>query len=812
MGFFLVALAVVALGVVLAWYAGERVRDAQQRQSRLERAEAVARLVASGLGSGLDQVRRTLLASAGDAEAQRLLQGYSAERARAWGRTVGRRLPGALAVNLLPSGWDDVAGLDSPYLGFAALDLVRQAEREGKPSAFEVHQAGGQGQYVSVAVPVRIDGDEKVLGTVHAALSVEWLAQAMDAVPGSLGTRLALRQRLPNGGSRILSGPDAASDGAVAVAGSIWEVAYRVDDEGSISMGSVGSWSAPMVTLAFAVLGLVWQGRRLARALRQDQASLAAFVDALAHGRPPSRPTLRLAESETLLSQLEGRGAMLASKAAATPAGTQEVSETQTQVVSYGEAAPRHTEAAGKTASAAAVSPIPPGLFTGYDIRGVAGETLTVAVVELLGKAIGSEAYERGQQAVVIGRDARTSSVELAEALARGLRQSGRDVIDLGLVPTPMVYFATSFLGTDSGVMVTGSHNPAEYNGLKVVVGGEVLAGESLRSLAKRVEQGELLEGSGSYREQPLLPDYVGRVTSDVRIARPMKVVVDCGNGAAGEGIQTLLRTLGCDVVPLYCEPDGSFPNHHPDPSRPENLEDLVAAVQSEAADLGLAYDGDGDRLGVVDNAGKIIWPDRLLMLFAQDVLSRQPGADILYDVKSTRDLASHILLHGGRPLMWKSGHSLMRAKLKEAGALLGGELSGHFFFEERWYGFDDALYASARLLEILAEDSRSSAEVFAELPESLATPEIQVPIDDGAQHKLVAKIINQAELSGATLVTIDGLRAEFADGWGLVRASNTMPCLVFRFEANDPESLAVVQSRFRELVHAVDPDLSLPF
>jgi phosphomannomutase/phosphoglucomutase len=304
----------------------------------------------------------------------------------------------------------------------------------------------------------------------------------------------------------------------------------------------------------------------------------------------------------------------------------------------------------------------------------------------------------------------------------------------------------------------------------------------------------------------------VDRVVSDVRIARPLKVAIDCGNGAAAIAAPTLLQTLGCEVVKLYCEPDGSFPNHHPDPGRPENLEALRQTVQREGADLGIAYDGDGDRLGVVDNQGKIIWPDRLLMLFAQDVLSRQPGADIIYDVKSSRHLASHILLHGGRPLMWKSGHSLMRAKLRETGALLAGELSGHMFFDERWYGFDDGLYASARLLEILAEDSRAPSDVFAELPESLCTPELQVPIEDGTGADLVKRMIEQADFEGATLTTIDGLRAEFGNGWGLARASNTTPSLVFRFEADDERSLAEIQERFRTLVRGLAPHLELPF
>jgi phosphomannomutase/phosphoglucomutase len=560
---------------------------------------------------------------------------------------------------------------------------------------------------------------------------------------------------------------------------------------------------------------LVWRLRMVQGALREDQGGVVDMVEAAVSGRPPVRPRLRLAESEALLARLDS---LLRARTARPVVPVPPPASPEEPPVST-RAAPDKTaidRAFGRVRPAAAAragaSALPADIFMAYDIRGVAGKTLTPEVMTLLGRAIGSEAYEHGQQTVILGRDCRESGAALAEALAQGLRASGRDVVDLGMVPTPLLYFATRFLGSDCGVMVTGSHNPPEYNGLKLELGGEAVNGERLQALARRVERGDLLQGDGAYRTQNLLADYVDRVASDVRLARPMKLVVDCGNGSAGGLVPALLRTLGCEVVELYCEPDGRFPNHQPDPSRPENLADLSSAVRRQAADLGLAFDGDGDRLGVVDTQGKIIWPDRLLMLLAQDVLSRQPGADIIYDVKSTRDLASYILLHGGCPLMWKSGHSLMRAKLKETGALLAGELSGHIFFEERWYGFDDGPYAAARLLEILSEDPRSPAEVFAELPESLSTPELLVATPKGNQHELARRMAEKADLKGATLTTIDGLRAELAKGWGLVRASNTTPHLMFRFEADDAAGLAEIETLFRTLALSVDPDLELPF
>ncbi|MDE2089730.1 MAG: phosphomannomutase/phosphoglucomutase [Gammaproteobacteria bacterium] len=451
-------------------------------------------------------------------------------------------------------------------------------------------------------------------------------------------------------------------------------------------------------------------------------------------------------------------------------------------------------------------------IFRTYDIRGVVGTTLTPAVVHEIGRAIGSEAYERGQQRVIVGRDGRLSGAELVEALTRGLCASGRDVTQIGMVPTPVLYFATHYLGTGSGVMLTGSHNPPEYNGLKIMLRGETLSGDAIQTLRRRIETGNLLDGSGGRDSVDVVPDYLDRIASDVRLGRPLKVVADCGNGVAGAVAPRLLRALGCQVIELYCEVDGNFPNHHPDPSRPENLVDLVLRVREENADLGLAFDGDGDRLVAVGSQGEIIWPDRLLMLFAMDVLSRNPGAEIIYDVKSSRNLARVVSETGGRPLMWKTGHSLIKAKMKETGALLAGEMSGHVFFKERWYGFDDGLYAAARLLEILSSDPRTSSQVFASLPDSVNTPELTVAMAEGEQYRFMQRLLSSARFEGAKLSTIDGLRADFEHGWGLVRASNTTPSLVLRFEADDPESLRRIQDEFRRQMQAVDAKLQLPF
>jgi phosphomannomutase/phosphoglucomutase len=454
----------------------------------------------------------------------------------------------------------------------------------------------------------------------------------------------------------------------------------------------------------------------------------------------------------------------------------------------------------------------PAEIFKAYDIRGIVGKTLTAAVVERIGRAIGSEARERGRSAVVIGRDGRHSGPELSVAVAAGLRASGVDVTDIGQVATPLLYFATHHLGTQSGVMVTGSHNPPEYNGLKVVVDGETLAGAAIQELRNRIEQGKLARGAGTMRTQDVREDYLRRITSDIKLARPMRLVVDCGNGVAGATAPELYRRLGCEVAELYCEVDGSFPNHHPDPSRPENLADVQRALAQGRGELGFAFDGDGDRLGVVTRSGRIIYPDRQLMLFAADVLKRHPGAEVIFDVKSTRHLFQWIRNHGGRPVLWKTGHSFIKQKLKETGAPLAGEMSGHIFFKDRWYGFDDALYAGARLLEILSRE-RDPGAVLEGLPDAVSTPELHLKLAEGENYALMEKLKASARFDGAReVVTIDGLRVEYADGFGLARPSNTTPVIVLRFEADDEPALRRIQEDFRRAIVAVKPGARLPF
>jgi phosphomannomutase/phosphoglucomutase len=458
------------------------------------------------------------------------------------------------------------------------------------------------------------------------------------------------------------------------------------------------------------------------------------------------------------------------------------------------------------------MSAVPAEIFKAYDIRGIVGKSLTNYIITLIGLAIGTEAKARQQHTIAIGFDGRLSGPAFSQALACGIQQSGIDVIDLGRITTPMSYFAAFQLNTGCAVMITGSHNPPEYNGLKIVLAGETLSGEAIQDLRARIESGDLMTGNGSYVRYDIVPEYMARIIGDIHLARPMKLSVDCGNGVAGDFAAKVYRGLGCEVSELFCEVDGNFPNHHPDPSDPLNLADLIASLRESNSELGLAFDGDADRLGVVTKDGRIIFPDRQLMLFAADLLSRQPGAEVIFDVKCSGKLFSWIREHGGKPSMWKTGHSLIKARMKDTGAMLAGEMTGHVFIKERWYGFDDGLYAGARLLEILSKFADPSAVLNA-LPDSVNTPELHIRTAEGENHALISRLQDKASFSNALeIITIDGLRVEYTDGFGLMRPSNTTPAIVLRFEADDEDALKRIQDDFRKVLLDAAPELTLPF
>jgi phosphomannomutase/phosphoglucomutase len=451
-------------------------------------------------------------------------------------------------------------------------------------------------------------------------------------------------------------------------------------------------------------------------------------------------------------------------------------------------------------------------IFRAYDIRGIVETALTPDAVTQIGQAFATEARAQGQNSVVIARDGRLSSPDLASALSNGLRAGGCDVIDIGMVPTPVLYYATHKLKTGTGIMVTGSHNPPQYNGLKMLIAGHTFYGDAIKSLYRRIVDGNIDSGDGVYEQQDVIPSYIETIVSDIQLARPLNIAVDCGNGVAGVLAAELFSKLGCEITELFCDVDGTFPNHHPDPSKPENLDDIKKAIAENSLDLGLAFDGDGDRVGIIDDEQNIIWADRQMMLYAADVLERKPGALIIFDIKSSTNLEHFIREHGGEPLMWKTGHSFIKAKMKETGAELAGEMSGHIFFKERWFGFDDGLYSAARMLEILSKRNQPASEVFAELPDSINTPELQIMFEEGEHYRFMDQFKLTADFGDADILTIDGMRINFPDGWGLIRPSNTTPCLVLRFEANSEAALNEIQAKFKKEILKQDSRLKLPF
>ncbi len=742
---------------------------------------------------------------------------------------IQKQIPDAWQIRLLLPQHSQLDTRHEPHMSYASLDILRQAEKTKKTTLAEVHQYGSKNQHIALATPVFMPDDDnrEVVGTIHAAFRLDKIEAAINAV-SHYGGEVEIQQVI-RGNSLTLAksggttGATAASGVRIPIPGTIWEATYRKPSTAIDQTTLITFASIPTAGLLLIGLIMFMQAKRLKQALKDDQGAIVKMVEAALRGGTVVNPGAATADCSGTMELIAHIGTQASRKhrAAALGASSSAKEKGGGQPQPPGPSGPddlivetAHGLHADPTvARSGAGMMLPDSIFLAYDIRGIVGDTLTRDMVYELGRAIGSEAYDQGQQTIIMARDGRLSSEGLSAALCQGLQESGRDVLDIGMVPVPVLYFATHALGSNSGVMLTASHNPADYNGLKIVINGEALSGEAIQQLRQRVATGDLLQGEGTYQTQDLAPDYIARITQDVQPARSLKVVVDCGNGVAGTLAPLLLKELGCEVIELHCEIDGNFPNHHPDPGKPENLADLIQQVKRQKADLGVAFDGDGDRLGVIDSNGKIIWPDRLLMLFAADVLSRQPGGDIIYDVKSTRSLAGYILSHGGRPLMWKTGHSLMKAKLKETGALLAGEMSGHIFFKERWYGFDDALYASARLLEILSIDMRSSEEVFAELPAHTSTPELIMEMPEGDHHELVKKIINLAHFEKSTkLITIDGLRVEFDNGWGLVRPSNTIPAITFRFEAINKAELNEIQEEFRQLLKKIDPDLELPF
>jgi phosphomannomutase/phosphoglucomutase len=792
----------------------------------------ISEQVAAQYGTLLDFYTSTVTQLARDPDIAALLMSGDASALRQRESSLAYLFPRALSIQLLPPGIDQVDMNASPPLSYAALAQMSEAERSESAPPAEVQLLNTPQQHINIVCRV-VNPAGDVVGLIMLSLSNEVIQRILKGVAqpegylelqqlGDKGAPVAVAHQ---GDKKYREGQPGAVQ---AVPGSRWQIAYwpvhhSASYLGKISLVVLAMFLVAAVALAAVTLVLF---SRLIAALNQDQISLVTLMKDFRDERVRREYQHGLDEMQETLEFMTGLAGGYALKVdASVPVDRaqdanhdatgekedsleQEFDSLQLDNLIV-EEDPLEFEPVAAVEEEVEVDA---SIFRAYDIRGVVNRTLTEGAVKLIGRAIGSEALQTGRQTVIVGRDGRLSGPALSKALIEGLMETGCEVKDIGCVPTPVLYFATQYLDTQTGVIVTGSHNPPDYNGLKIMIDGETLSGESIQHLRERIEARNFISGKGSVESINVVPDYIERIRGDVVIARPLSVVVDCGNGVAGNVIPRLLQEIGCKVTELYCEVDGNFPNHHPDPSKPDNLKDLMRVVKQVKADVGLAFDGDGDRLGVITTEGSIVWPDRVLMLFVADILERNPGGLIIYDVKCSRFLDTIIREHGGEPLMWKTGHSFIKTKMKQTGALLAGEMSGHIFFKERWYGFDDGLYAAARLLEVLGKDDRPASKIFDSLPDSVNTPEINVGMQEGEPPRFIDRLLASAHFEGARVSTIDGLRADFDDGWGLVRASNTTPVLVLRFEADNDAALARIMEEFRRVMLQVEPTLSLPF
>ncbi|WP_295882932.1 phosphomannomutase/phosphoglucomutase [uncultured Thiohalocapsa sp.] len=751
-------------------------------------------------------------------------------------------VPGALDVLVFRSADTSAGGAASQRLSFAGLDMVQQVKEQVAISPLEAHRVRRDDEHLAMAGPVTDADGGELLGIVHIMLPLSLLPHT--AAEADAHTHFVFRQRV--GDSLVAVKPRDAGNtppGAPSVALPIADTRLLLDAWAEMP-GLVGGGLLPLLAglyvlalgLLAAALGLPY--RYLRRGVGADLASMVALVEDAAAQRPLRNTRGRIRElvaaTDTVRRRLRELGPgravspksaeQLAALAAAAPdddapldleAGFDMELDTPPSDPAQDPASPPAASAAEVPAtSGESQTTVPDHIFRAYDIRGLLGTEIDARVMRLLGRAVGSEAAAQGQRSCIVARDQRPSGPELTQALITGLCESGCDVVDLGVAPTPLAYYVTFQRGAASAAVVTASHNPADYNGLKVVLGGRAANEEQIQGLRERIARGDFERGEGRCTELDPTDDYIRELCDDITLARPMKIVVDCGFATASRLAPALFRALECEVTELDCDLDPAQADAHmPDPSQPKNLYALGDAVIGAGADLGLAFDADGDRLGIVDSAGKFIAADRMLMLLAADILARAPGSDIVYDVKCSHHLGSAVLRHGGRPVMWKSGHSFIKQKVRELGAPLGGELSGHIVLAERWNGFDDAFYAGARLLEVLALDPRPSTEVFADFPVGIGTPELFVPLAAGEDAGIMQSVLAMADrLDGVEVNTTDGLRAEFDQGWGLIRASNTQPGLVFRFEADDQTALEKIQDLFRRMMDLVAPNLDIPF
>lgn len=820
------ALVGLSAASALLWF---NLQNSQQEQ-QAALAHAWGQSHASALEQALAQLQADTQAAAADPRLLEALRSGQPEQIDVAEQAL-RQQPGVIDAHINARGRARPEPDRAGPVNFAALDMLQKAESGDAPAA-EAYQVGKTWMIYSAA-PLRTSDQQPAQGTLLRVIELDRLLATLPRLPADAG-QLRLVQQFDNSPEKVLLQRGSGSGPVLQLSSGNphWKLSFQP------AAAAAASGYSPLMLLAAALLSLagILIGLQLLvstqqRRLRDDVLQLNRILQELSSGRTIQVPSLSLPALEALARNMvrlpiRPAGSAPVHTSAATAPTVQQAKSNEyvdprvpdTDILDI-DILDEDLDLFGldtkerETAMSSAKAPnLPASIFRAYDIRGVVGDSLTNETAYWVGRAVGSESLAKGEANVSVGRDGRLSGPELVQHLIQGLVDSGCTVSDIGMVPTPVLYYAANILAGKSGVMLTGSHNPPDYNGFKIVIAGDTLANEQIQALRRRIETGDLSKGIGKVEPVDVLERYFQQIRGDIAMAKPMKVVVDCGNGVAGVIAPQLIEALGCKVIPLYCEVDGNFPNHHPDPGKPENLVDLIAKVKAEKADLGLAFDGDGDRVGVVTNAGTMIYPDRLLMLFAKDVVARNPGADIIFDVKCTRRLTPLISGYGGRPVMWKTGHSLIKKKMKESGALLAGEMSGHIFFKERWFGFDDGIYSAARLLEILSQDKRDAEQVFAAFPSDISTPEINITVTEESKFTIIDALQRDAQWGEANLITLDGMRVDYPKGWGLIRASNTTPVLVLRFEADSTEELRRIQDVFRTQLHNVAPDLKLPF
>jgi len=825
----------IVAAAVLVWLG---VMSQPQQQDQLAQAWGTAQ--AGAIGKALRQINAGTQAAGEDPALSQALQSNDPARIEAVQNQLAHR-DSVIGARLNPIGFNNVDNQGALPISFATLDMLAKATKGETPTP-EARKVGDNWVIYSVA-PVRAAADAPVTGTLLLGFKLQRLTNALPDAPADVG-QIVLSQQFGDATAQSFLTRGQTDGGRpidFATGFPNWKLTFSPGPALASSPPSLMLLLAALVAIGSVLLGLYLNESALKRRINADVRQLQQLLEELSGGKAVkafslSLPALNgLAQSMARISLHTAPAPVVVASngSAAAPSSSpsnkavfdsrdtddNELTDPlfqDTDILDLDvldESPFLESEQSHAMSSTVSIAPeFPDTIFRAYDIRGIVGETLSGETAYWIGRAIGAQTQAQGEPNVSVGRDGRLSGPELVAQLIKGLYDSGCHVSDIGLVPTPALYYAANVLAGRTGVMLTGSHNPKDYNGFKIVIAGDTLANEQIQALHDRIKRNNLPPARGSVSKVDILDLYKGQIINDVVLARRMKVVVDCGNGAAGVIAPQLLEALNCEVIPLFCEVDGSFPNHHPDPGKLENLQDLIAKVKETGADVGLAFDGDGDRVGVVTNAGSVVYPDRLLMLFARDVVKRNPGADVIFDVKCTRRLIPLIQEYGGRPVMWKTGHSLIKKKMKESGALLAGEMSGHIFFKERWFGFDDGIYSAARLLEILSQEKLSAEELFQTFPNDLSTPEINVKVTETSKFSIIQALERDAQWGNANLTSIDGVRVDYPKGWGLVRASNTTPVLVLRFEAETEAELQRIKDVFRTQLNNVAPDLELPF